>query len=236
VALVQLAEVEYLPSLVILGRCCLAWAEQLQQQSPELLQLIASGAAVPQLQQGEEGEEFTIMIRQGGVQVEHSAARVCVPGWQEGAADATGEPCGLEDLVATASLWLGGITSLVADATVAAAADGTIQQFRQQLEALLAAQQATREEVNDASLAALVQQLQATGVMLSSIAVPHFCNNPGCVNISAPTEAQLVSGRSCICAGCRIARYCGRVCQRQAWPRHKPVCKALSAAAAGTQL
>ena len=236
VAMVQLAEVEYLPSLVILGRCCLAWAEQLQQQSPELLQLIASGAAVPHLQQGEEGEEFTIMIGQGGVQVEHSAARVCVPGWQEGAAAAGGEPCGLEDLVATVSLWVGGITSPVADATLAAAGGGSIQQFRQQLEALSAGQQVARAGVSDASLAALVQQLQATGVMLSGIAVPHFCNNTGCMNISAPTEMQLVSGRSCICAGCCIARYCGRVCQRQAWPRHKPVCKALAAAAAGTQL
>jgi hypothetical protein len=46
---VQLSQVEYLPSLVILGRCCLTWAEQLQQEAPELL--LASGAAVQQQQQ-----------------------------------------------------------------------------------------------------------------------------------------------------------------------------------------
>ena len=124
-------------------------------------------------------------------------------------------------------------------AALAAAAGGDPQQFRHQLEALSAAQQVVRQEgVTDASIAPLVQQLQATGVLLSSIAVPHFCNTPACGNISGPTEVQLVSGRSCICAGCRIARYCGRVCQRQAWQQHKPVCKALAAAttaAIGTQ-
>ena len=67
--------------------------------------------------------------------------------------------------------------------------------------------------------------------MLSSVAVPHFCNNTSCANLTGPTDVQLVSGRSCICAGCRIARYCGRARQRQAWPQHKAVCKALAAAA-----
>jgi hypothetical protein len=77
-----------------------------------------------------------------------------------------------------------------------------------------------------------VQQLQATGGMLCNIAVPHFCNNPACWNISGATEVQLVSGRSCICAGSCTARYCGRDCQRAASKQHKPVCKALAAAAA----
>ena len=81
-------------------------------------------------------------------------------------------------------------------------------------------------------LAGLVQQLQETGRMLTSIAVPHFCNNPACANLSGPTEVQLVSGRSCVCAGCTAARYCGRACQRAAWKQHKPVCEALAAAAA----
>jgi hypothetical protein len=39
-----------------------------------------------------------------------------------------------------------------------------------------------------------------------------------------------VGGRSCICAGCRTARYCSRDCQRQHWKQHKPGCKALAAA------
>jgi small-conductance mechanosensitive channel len=131
------------------------------------------------------------------------------------------------------SSWLGSVTSHVVQDALAAAAGGDPQQFRQQLQALSTALAAVQQEgVTSAPLAALVQQLQATGVMLSSIAVPQFCNNPACVNISGPSEIQLVSGRSCICAGCLTARYCGRVCQQQAWRQHKPVCKALAAAAA----
>jgi hypothetical protein len=221
------AEGMYLPSLVILGRSCLAWAEQLKQQAPELLLLLASGAEMPEQQQGE-------------AYVPYSAARMCVPGWREGQPAARAEPCGCEDLLATAASWVGRVTSsathaaLAAAATAAAAAAGWASPtFKQQLEALSAAQQRLRQEgVTDASLAAVVQQLQVTGVMLSSIAVPLFCNNPACVNITGPTKVQLVSGRSCICTGCRTARYCGRGCQRQDWRQHKPVCKVLAAAAA----
>ena len=219
----QEPEVQYLPSLAIFGRCCLVWAEQLQQQAPDVLLLVSMTAAQHQQRQ------------QGKVHVVYSAARVCIPWAAQDKAAATAPSCGLEELVATLSSWVGAIRSPAAHAALAAAAGGDLQQFRQQLEALSAAQHTVRQEgVTDASLAALVQQLQASGMMLSSIAVPHFCNNPACVNISGPTEVQLVSGRSCICAGCRTARYCGQGCQRQAWKQHRPVCKALAAAAAAS--
>jgi hypothetical protein len=113
---------------------------------------------------------------------------------------------------------------------MAEAASGDLQQFRQQLEALAAAQVAALGGVSEELLAALVRQLKETGAMLSMVAVPHFCNNPSCGNISGPTDAQLVSGRSCICAGCRMARYCGQDCQLLAWPQHQQVCKAIGAA------
>jgi hypothetical protein len=129
--------------------------------------------------------------QQGGVLGEHSAARVCVPKWQAGEAAATELACRLERLLAAVDSWVGGVTSPAAHATLAAAGGGDLQQFRQQLEALPTAQQAVRQEgVSDASLSALAQQLQATGVMLSSIAVPHFCNNPACVNISGPQRCS----------------------------------------------
>mgnify|MGYP001807339154 CR=1 FL=1 len=138
----------------------------------------------------------------------------------------------LECLAATVRKWVEGIpASSPADAQLTAAGCA-LQQLQQQLDAMLSAQLGTQQGLTDASLAALVQQLQATGAMLSSIAVPHFCNNPACTNLSGPTEVRLVSGRSCICAGCRIARYCGRTCQRAVWKQHKPVCKALAAATA----
>ena len=183
VAAAQQSAVDYLPSLVILGRCCLLWAEQLQ-RAPELLQAVST--------------EFGPNI---------------------------------ESLIADALVWVQDLESPAAT-TQLAAASCTLQQLEQQMDMLLSAQQETQQELTDASLTGLVRQLQATGGMLSSIAVPHFCNNPGCGNVSGPTEVQLVSGRSCVCAGCRTARYCGRACQRAAWQQHKPVCKALAAAAA----
>ena len=76
------------------------------------------------------------------------------------------------------------------------------------------------------------QQLQAAGKVLACFAMPHACNNLACSNVWGPSEALLVGGRSCICAGCLTARYCGRACQRATWRQHKPVCKALAAAAA----
>ena len=79
-----------------------------------------------------------------------------------------------------------------------------------------------------------LQQLQQAGVALCSLAVPCLCNNLGCANTTGPTELSLVSGRSCICAGCQVARYCSRVCQSRHWKQHKPVCVALTAAAAAT--
>jgi hypothetical protein len=81
------------------------------------------------------------------------------------------------------------------------------------------------------ALPALLQQLQQTGLALCSMAVPCLCNNPRCTNTSGPTELSLVSGRSCVCGACRVAHYCSRACQAQHWKQHKPVCKALAAAA-----
>jgi hypothetical protein len=80
-------------------------------------------------------------------------------------------------------------------------------------------------------LAALQEQLHALGEACCLFAVPLFCNNPSCSNGHAPAELGLVSGRSCMCGGCRTAHYCSRLCQKQHWAKHKPVCKALVAAA-----
>jgi hypothetical protein len=79
---------------------------------------------------------------------------------------------------------------------------------------------------------ALTAALQQAGSALCCMAVPCLCNNPGCTNISGPTELSLVPKGSGRCAGCRVAHYCCRACQTEHWKQHKPVCSALAAAAA----
>jgi hypothetical protein len=74
--------------------------------------------------------------------------------------------------------------------------------------------------------------LPSLGVALSNQAFPCACNNPACQQLAGPLELQLVGPRSCICAACRMARYCCRGCQRQHWKQHKPVCQGLAAAQA----
>jgi hypothetical protein len=91
---------------------------------------------------------------------------------------------------------------------------------------------ATDPSSADADQPAVVSELVAVGGAFACFAIPNACNNPGCSNVSGPSEAQLVGGRSCLCAGCRTARYCSRLCQKQHWKQHKPVCKAVAAAEA----
>jgi hypothetical protein len=79
------------------------------------------------------------------------------------------------------------------------------------------------------ALVQLTVSLQQLGLILAKFAVPYCCNNPSCRTVSGPTEQSTVGGRSCICAGCLTARYCGRGCQRLHWKQHKPVCKELAA-------
>ena len=102
----------------------------------------------------------------------------------------------------------------------------------EQLQQLLATCKAIQDSPPDAAIVQVeAQQLQSTGVALCSFAVPCMCNNPGCTHMGGLSELAAVSGRSCICGGCLVARYCGRACQRAAWKQHKPVCAVLSAAA-----
>jgi len=80
--------------------------------------------------------------------------------------------------------------------------------------------------------AELAVQLKAAGQALSSLAVTHYCNNPKCSNVGCPSESELLLANKAKCAGCRIAMYCGRACQKQHWRQHKATCQALAAAAA----
>jgi hypothetical protein len=142
-------------------------------------------------------------------------------------------PCA-ELIVASVQEWLQ--ASSIQEQLVAAGY--APQPLPQQLQEVTAALQAVRDSSasrqpeHTSCLLNAAQQLQAAGSALCSFAVPCLCNNPTCSNLSGLTEAGLVSGRSCVCGGCRVARYCGRACQRAVWKQHKPVCAALAAAAA----
>jgi hypothetical protein len=78
----------------------------------------------------------------------------------------------------------------------------------------------------------LQEQLRAVGQVLCSFTHPSACNNPACMSFAGPSEASLVQGNHSRCSSCRAARYYSKSCQRAAWKQHKPVCKALAAAAA----
>jgi hypothetical protein len=78
-----------------------------------------------------------------------------------------------------------------------------------------------------------VVALRSLGYTLNNLAFPCACNNPACSQLAGPLELQLVNGPSCMCAGCLVAHYCCRDCQRRHWKQHKPVCHAIAAAQAG---
>lgn len=83
----------------------------------------------------------------------------------------------------------------------------------------------------------LLDDLRGLGLALSIFATPAFYNNPSCDSVSGGhTELSRMLGRSCVCAGCRVAHYCGRTCQVQHWKQlHKLVCSKLAASAAAVK-
>jgi hypothetical protein len=57
------------------------------------------------------------------------------------------------------------------------------------------------------------------------------CNEPSCCCLDRPSELQLAAGKGSKCSACGTARYCGTADQHKHWKQHKPVCKAVAAAA-----
>ena len=193
---------------MLLGRCCCAWVVLVQRWQDSL--------------------------ESGGPSANTAAKSSYSPAWQTGMQL-------LQSSLAGVVQWLA-----AADTVQQLAAVGyQPQHLRQQLAEVVECLESSDTKLAgmfgvDAFLAEaavlkdIQQQLQAAGKVLACLAIPHACNNPACRNLCGPSEAQVVGGRSCICAGCRTARYCGRACQRAVWRQHKPICNALAAAAAAT--
>ena len=149
----------------------------------------------------------------------------------------------VEHLVLLVQQWLLAGSHIAELSAAGFAPEAVLQQLQQLLAAVRAAQFTSSsssggggdmQTPDAAAYAAVVQHLQSTGMLLCALAVTCICNNPDCTNMSGLTELGTASGRSCLCGGCKVARYCGRVCQKKHWKQHKPVCAALVAAAAAT--
>jgi hypothetical protein len=60
----------------------------------------------------------------------------------------------------------------------------------------------------------------------SFLPVKQCCNNQYCLKFAGCTEQELVKGKSRVCGGCRLARYCSPECQKCHWGAgHKLLCK-----------
>lgn len=80
--------------------------------------------------------------------------------------------------------------------------------------------------VKDSFIAALPQQVvEAVRKLSALLPLPLCCNNPNCINMNKESDLQLVAGKNCVCAGCKVARYCGQDCQAAHWQAHEPVCR-----------
>jgi hypothetical protein len=197
-----------LPWLMLLGRCCMIWANKLQHLGPWIKGTLGPGAWPAGLpaSTGRAVPSAVWLVRRQ--EKEHSM---------------------LHRLFATFKLWWEAGT--VASEVTAAGYD--LQPLQGKVDSTVKAVHAFWDRPTGKNEhTQLVSCLQALAEGFCAVAAPAICNNPRCSNVSGPSETEMVSGCSSLCGGCCVAHYCSRVCQRQHWKQHERVCQTLAAAAA----
>jgi hypothetical protein len=226
---------QLLPSLVIVGHCFWLYGLQLPAKISELMhaqqmraQLAASKPVLP---------EVTEATAEQAVASENTPHILANAGLLCPSATGMAHNCGQMSRARLDWLTSSRVSAQLDAAGYGSSAEGAVAVAVQQLQQLVAAHAAAWDSDSEETcpFEALARQLQQTGKALSTLAVPGFCNNPACIDISKTMEASLVCGHTTKCSSCCTARYCSRAYQGAQLKQHRPVCKALAATHAATR-
>jgi hypothetical protein len=202
--------VQLLPSLVIFGRLCLLYGQQLPAKIPLLVCTTELKTRCPGTPGGMSQQEYTQLIRLYSQEAPRNSVVDVL--WRE-APGGNGRQSKFDLFLLTCLNWLksasGAAQLLAAGYGPAAPSSSDSSASRssrcgssaqvlpvvEQLQALAVRIDSARsgDTPDPAPFLALAQQLLATGKALSNMAMPACCNNPVCGNISRTLEVSIVS-------------------------------------------
>jgi hypothetical protein len=232
-------------ALVLLGRCCLVLSDMLQQESADVLETLATLLAARREGAMCSGHWKPNTAAFLCLQHQDSAGGTVLSFTLQNAFDVAEKMLGMDTYTGMPAHHVGLMCkrqlSNAHYASTSLEMIGRIAILQLELQISGSNQCSTAAAAAAAAPAAagfastldiLSKELQTAGLTLSALPTQVTCNSPSCTNLAGPSDILTVSGRSCVCGSCRVARYCCRACQRQHWKQHKPVCAALTGAAA----